>query len=74
MGLDSMNQLPRAWSPPSEWMQLSPWTDTIEMWKQNKTIIKKIPKQKARPWTHTENSANFLLFLLDSFTIHWLFV
>lgn len=36
MSLVSMNQQPRAWPLLSDWMQLSPWTDTIEIKKQNK--------------------------------------
>ena len=48
MSLVSMNQLPRAWPLLNNWMQLSPWTDTIEI-KKAKQNNNKNTKAEAGP-------------------------
>lgn len=70
--LGSVNQLPRAWSLWSIGCNWALGQIPLRLGKQNK--ITKIPKPRARPWTHPESAANLLLFLLDSYTVPWLSV
>lgn len=85
MSLVSVNQLPRAWPLPSDWMQLSPWTDTTEV-KKTKQNNNKNTKAEGQildpPWEPREtwgisisvSHRDSPRFLLDSSTLYWLLV